>query len=500
MPVAFVLLHLRQRIVMPVASSRNRDLTACNALEPDAQTRNTGLADQCQRRKKSNPALLSIPIQPLCALLVVACLLGCASYEERIRDTRELFYANDLPAAMERLEEERARDAKSRDAASLDLATVQLMSGKIHAAEQTLRGVRDRFDYLEQADLTEGIRSLATDDTARAYAGADHEKLLVRAMLTISNLMGEGDDALAYSHQLNAKQEQIIAAGAPAAPQNPKKSYQRIALGAYLHGVLREANHLDYDEAARSFARVVSWQPSFTSAATDLERARGGRHSAPGNGVLYIFAFLGRGPRKVEVEEIPTSTALLIADRILSATGEYTLPPTLAPIKIPVIAVPQNSIAALSVNIADQRSGRTQTITDVGKLAVQQHQTMLPHIMARAVARRVLKKAAVYAVKDSLDATPAASLLLDVAGVAWEASESADTRCWGLLPNQIQVLRLEVPAGQHRMELQPIGTHRRAMGLTHRADVVIEDGRTTFALACFPDRRRVGEILVSNSY
>ena len=165
-----------------------------------------------------------------------------------------------------------------------------------------------------------------------------------------------------------------------------------------------------------------------------------------------------------------------------------------------MIAVPRNAIAGVSVQVAGQGSGKTQTITDIGKIAVQQHQTMLPHIMARAVARRVIKKAAVYAVKDSLDVAPAASLLLDIAGVAWEAVESADTRCWGLLPNQIQVLRLEVPAGRHRVELQPTGKSRRPIGLAHRADVVIEDGRTTFALACFPDRHRVGEILVSNAY
>ena len=31
--------------------------------------------------------------------------------------------------------------------------------------------------------------------------------------------------------------------------------------------------------------------------------------------------------------------------------------------------------------------------------------------------------------------------------MAWEASEAADTRCWGLLPDKIQVLRIELPAG-----------------------------------------------------
>ena len=498
--MAFVQRHFRQRVLAPLAVPSSRDSAARDTMALNHQACNDGSTGLRRRREKSNLAVLSGTTRRLCALLVVASLFGCASYEERIRGARNLFYANDLPAAIERLEDERQRDAKSRDAISLDLATVQLMSGKPHAAEQTLRGVRDRFDYLEQTDLTEGIRSLVTDDTAHAYAGTDYEKLLLRAMLTISNLLGDGHDSLAYSHQLNAKQEQIIATGVPDSAQNPKQSYQRIALGAYLHGALREANHLDYDEAARSFARVVSWQPSFTSATADLERARGGRHSAPGNGVLYVFAFVGHGPRKVEVEEIPTSNALLIADRILSAVGEYTLPPTLAPIKIPAIVVPQNSIRALSVDIAGQGSGRTQTITDIGQLAVQQHRAMLPHIMARAVARRVVKKAAVYTVKDSLDVSPAASFVLDVAGVAWEALESADTRCWGLLPNQIQVLRLEVAAGRHRMGLHPVGRRGARMGIRQAADVVIEDGRTTFALAYFPDRRRVGEILVSNSY
>jgi len=42
-------------------------------------------------------------------------------------------------------------------------------------------------------------------------------------------------------------------------------------------------------------------------------------------------------------------------------------------------------------------------------------------------------------------------LAVDLAGVAWEATESADTRCWGLLPDQIQVLRVELPAGRHEI-------------------------------------------------
>ena len=32
-----------------------------------------------------------------------------------------------------------------------------------------------------------------------------------------------------------------------------------------------------------------------------------------------------------------------------------------------------------------------------------------------------------------------------------ELPEAADTRCWGLLPDKIQVLRIELPAGRHRV-------------------------------------------------
>src|SRR5688500_3440388 len=47
-----------------------------------------------------------------------------------------------------------------------------------------------------------------------------------------------------------------------------------------------------------------------------------------------------------------------------------------------------------------------------------------------------------------LDKHSLAGLGFDALGVAWEATENADTRCWSLLPDKIQVVRLELPAGE----------------------------------------------------
>ena len=162
---------------------------------------------------------------------------------------------------------------------------------------------RDRLDHNSQASLAEKAGSLLTDDTFTAYAGEDYEKILVRAMLAISNLMSGGEDATAYALQVSDLQERIIAAGGEGAQENPKLAYKRVALGEYIHGAIDEASRIDYNEAARSWIKVCSWEPDFPFARNDVERAVHGHHSQQGNGVLYIFALVGRGPYKGEAVE-----------------------------------------------------------------------------------------------------------------------------------------------------------------------------------------------------
>ncbi len=178
-----------------------------------------------------------------------------------------------------------------------------------------------------------------TDDQVRSYAGEDYEKILIRAFLSLSNLLHDGSDAESYTLQLQEKHESIAHRIGEAEPDKPH-AYRPLPLGFYMRGMLREATLRDYDDAVRNYEIASSLLPDCIPLQWDLNRARGGVHSQPGNGVIYVFALVGRGPYKVEVTEQPTSDALLIADRIVSAAGPYKVPPTIAPIKIPDIAVP----------------------------------------------------------------------------------------------------------------------------------------------------------------
>jgi hypothetical protein len=361
--------------------------------------------------------------------------------------------------------------------------------------------VRDRFEELERARLGKAAISLLTDDTYKVYCGEDYEKVLIRAFLSIANLLGEGQDAGAYALQVTDKQQQIIEAAAKHTDrdgENPKLAYKQVALGPYLHGLIREATHSNYDDAARASSLVMNWEPGFRYARADLERAQHGKHSEPGNGVLYVFALVGRGPYKEEVFEIATQVSLLIADQIISATNKYSLPPTLAPVKVPKIVVPSNYVMNVGVSVDGRYAGPTETITDIGRMAIEQHEAIYPQIIANAVVRRVVKKGIVLGAKEALGASEntMTSIALDVVGIAWEATEAADTRCWGLLPEKIQVLRVELPAGQHVVSLQPLGQYG-ASGGGEQQSVTILDGRNTYLLANFPDSQLVGRMVTN---
>jgi uncharacterized protein len=421
-------------------------------------------------------------------------ICGCASHADRLRDIRNDFYTGKLDRSAEVIDK-RLHSKYDADVFKLDRAIVQLASGKPKECETLLRDVRDRFDYLEQTSVPEHVLAAITDDQRIAYAGEDYEKVLIRAFLALANLLEDGADAEAYALQVTDKQQQIMEAGSDETGANPKLQYKQLALGAYIYGLLREETHSNYDDAERAYQRVVEWEPAFQAGAADLERARNGHHSAPGCGVVYVFALVGRGPYKEEVAELPTSAALLIADRIISHTASHTLPPTIAPIKVPRVVLTRNSISAVNVVCDGKDFGTTETIGDISRMAVEQYDAIYPRVMARAIARRVIKKGVIYAGKEAVHAdNPLVELAFDAGGVVWEATESADTRCWGLLPDKIQVLRLELPVGDHKLSLRAT-CDSRPCGPGNSVAVRVAQGRNTYVLANFPDARIVGTIL-----
>ncbi len=439
-------------------------------------------------------------------LLLVSCC-GCATHADRLRAARQSFYSGNILTARERIDEELKKGRrKELDVLKLDQAVIDLFSGDTKKAKTSLREVRSSFDHLEQKSATEGVLAMLTDDNAVSYAGEDYEKVMLRVLLTLADLVDEGNDAAAYSLQINAKQDEIIRNGIgniknpekPNEPINPKWAYKYLAIGPYLRGLIREETLTNYDDAFRAYQQVVQFEPNFRQGRFDLDRVAQGRHSAQGNGVVYVFTFTGRGPYKEKETADATQLGLLIADQIFSATNKYSVPPTVAPVPIPKVVAPYNRIQTVGVSIDGQPMGNVETITDVSRLALEQYEANRDMIIARAVMRRIVKKGTVYAAKEVADVNPWISLAMDLGGIAWEATEAADTRCWGLLPEKIQVLRLELPEGEHEIALTPKEETGRPIGEKRTQSIRVHRGRNTYVLANFVEERLVGKVVVSS--
>lgn len=434
----------------------------------------------------------------LCLILasVVGLCSGCSTHTKRLQQPRLEFYSNNLPSAHTSLTK-LSKKRQDHTVAELDLAIVELFQGNSTTAEKRLREVRAEWEELEQKSLTEQTASYFTDDTARKYAGEVYEKMLIGVFLTLSSLIQDGIDAEAYTLQTLTKQQQIVSQLNSKREEDPLSDLFGIPpVVPYMRGVVREATFHDNDDALRMYQLTASMLPEHPQVLADIQRAQYSNHSQPGNGVVYVVALVGRGPYKVEKSEPVTQAVLLQADQIVSLLGDYSVPPTLAPIKIPVMTCPPKMFDLIGVEVNGRPATTTLPITDLERIAAETHEAQLPSIMARTVARRIVKKGTIYAAKSQMKAGDLSSIAMDVAGVAWEATEAADTRCWGLLPREIQIARIELPAGKHQLGLEPITTGRAAGGKSF-CTVDVQNARNTFVLGFWPDKQPIGQIVVS---
>ena len=278
----------------------------------------------------------------LAAALPALLLAGCAAHADRLRQVRGEFYANNLDPRGSSLKGSR-KDYGGRPTTSSSIGrwpnwppAGRRKPNACSARSATLRLLRAEEPRRKAAVML-------TDDTHAAYAGEDYEKVLIRAFLAISNLMSGGDDATAYSLQADDMQERIIQTGGDESGQNPKLNYKRIALGAYLHGMLREATHTGLQRRRAGVHPGLQLGAGVPLRPTRLRPRHARPSHAPRATACCTFSPLSAAGRtRSSATRFPTQLSLLIADRIISATGRHTLPPTIAPVKVPIVVPPRN--------------------------------------------------------------------------------------------------------------------------------------------------------------
>lgn len=447
-----------------------------------------------------------------CRLNVYFALLmafGCATAGKHEVSAISQFDTGRPQAAIEAFSKAAEARKAERELIAVDSAIASLMAADPKSAEQALVVARREIDHLRQKDIREQAAAVLTDDKAVAWSGREFEQRMIDNLLILSSLLGDRQDAIAFANQAGehlvsdikslekptAATPQILTAGhssESAAP--PPGQFAANALTAYLTAAVRSEIPMSSDATTAALKDMDYWLANNQHSAVQTGF---GVDSSAGHGVLHVITFVGRITDWQPEASAPTSAALLLADQILSAVGDHTLPPTIAPVRI---ARPILNTSRSPMNTAVRLAGHkefavSRTLLDLNKVAHQSYLNDRDHQIARAVARRIVKKGAVYAAKDQLALSndSGADVLLTLGGIAWEALEKPDLRHVRLLPERIDVLQLQLPAGQHQIELQ---TSVSSTAKHQTATVNIDNGRNTFVL-CFRPQADVCEVVTS---
>lgn len=467
---------------------------------------------------------------------------GCHRWQKSHESAVAQFGRGDIEVARTALQESQEKLRSEKKLLELDLGILDLASGNVTQAEGRFRTMRRELEHLEQKDITEQASSVITDARAVSYSGRDFERRMILNMALLASLLGDSQDAFAYSLQATeaaASRRTILADAAkatmdqnriaesapapgeldviepvshviqrtqPAVSASPLD--QPLALSSYLATAVQSEQPTRADETQQALVDIGFWNPAFQRYDQSQSPAEFGTRCRAGNGTLHVITLVGKAPRWVSESAQPTSAALLIADRIISATGKHTLPPTIAPVKIarPEIEgnlLPVGSLQCL-IGPADPAAEASaqigfSTVVNLNEVAQASYQEHRDEEIARAVSRRVLKKGAVYVLKEAqnIHRNSFVDLGINVAGIAWEAMEKADTRSWRMLPARIDIARTELPAGQWLTTLRL--SNSGASRASQKVPVHIEDGRNTYIVCMIPEQNFTGHILVGGA-
>jgi hypothetical protein len=120
--------------------------------------------------------------------------------------------------------------------------------------------------------------------------------------------------------------------------------------------------------------------------------------------------------------------------------------------------------------------GEALLSADLSGAMIREFNGRAPGILVKAVARAAVKYTIVNALADD-------SEVAQVVGNAITALlERADTRSWTLLPSNVQIVRLELPAGTHQVVVE-FGTGQSAMPPLVLDDVEVYTDRVTVVAA-----------------
>ena len=447
----------------------------------------------------------TVKILPFLALLCLS--LGCSPYS--MEEVRLAFEQGDFDGALIEL------DADGKGQAKLpylfERGLIAHYGDQFDESNRTFELAEVTSDDLYTKSISREAVSLLTSDNLRSYAGSQYERLLIHYYRAFNYVyLNMPDDALVECR----KASRLLQFYADA---DENYEFVGAAFIAYLSGILYEwagdwnDAFIAYRWAERAYKQYqeVLGIPFPQDVGESLVRLAGRlgfqeefeRYTAtygeppddpPDSGELILLYETGFVPAKIEeniVFPILKTDPIVQedADRDEKEVREYgrTLirrrnrrykeveVEYLLRVAIPAYRSNRPRLVGIDANTAYGGAAGV-LVEDIEAAAMKTFESELPTIMLRTVVRGVLKYLGFRRANQEGEIAGRLVNLLNV------VTESADTRSWQTLPNQILLVRMRLPAGTHKIKLSFSNRANRQVKADTLEDVVIRKDDTTF--------------------
>lgn len=406
---------------------------------------------------------ISRSLAGLTILAAIIILPGCATYSSGFAKVESSTASRDLDGAVKSLDELKLTGADEA-LHHLNKGALLRMQGKFAESNKHFDVAKSMAEQLNAISVTEQAGSVLVNDTLKAYEGLPSEQLMMYAYKALNYLqMSETDSAAVEARQFDVKQGLI-------AKKYSNANYLSGAFVRYLNGMVYEAvgetdsARIEMEKAVEGYKAQNSGFPVPPALLADMARLKARK---PASAEIVFILQNGLGPSLTEtVHRVPNPNP---------QSGSALLS----------LAVPKFSRRSVPVARVEIRSSATSATTeiveDVNSIAEKSLSDRLPAIIARGVARMVVKNIAAKKTKENSAQLGTFGFLANIAvDVGTAVSERADTRTWSLLPGQINMARLALPAGTHTVTATYYSPSGGILATREYKDIPVKTGQKSF--------------------
>lgn len=363
-------------------------------------------------------------------LLLLVGLCGCTA---GLNKAAERFYADQPEAALATLDKGDWLGERNQLLFQMERGLVLHQLGRYRESSEVLLQAAARIDEYERLSVSEQVGSLVTSEWLLRYKGEYSERLWVHSYLMMNFLLlGEYDSAYVEARRAVELLDRY--------PQALSGDHFTRALVALCFANVGEDN-----DAFLAYRKLSADLPTASSVAADLVQlsSRLGQRDE-----VERFRPLLPTPLPVGDSEL----VLFIANgRIpVKRPGNVVVPPSIR-FSFPYYASVRTPV--LEAELRPAYPALPKLSTDLGGVAARSLDQRKLAIIAKETARVAAKEAIAQNVGNEhgqlAEAVVRASLFL---------LEEPDTRCWQTLPGRLSLVRIPLPAGQHRLRLRLSGT------------------------------------------